>query len=61
MQDEAVALNLQLNVAEKERDRLKAENAELTRRWMEKMEQEADTMNARNDERWKDSSGRRRK
>ncbi|KAI8942972.1 hypothetical protein NX059_001011 [Plenodomus lindquistii] len=47
VQDEMVALNLQLNMAEQERERLKKENDELTRRWMHKMEDEARKMNDR--------------
>jgi hypothetical protein len=39
IQDEMVALNLQLNVAEQERERLKKENEELTQRWVERMDQ----------------------
>lgn len=46
VQDEMVALNLQLNMAEQEKERLKKENEELTRRWVEKMEDEARKMNA---------------
>lgn len=45
VQDEMVAIELQLNMAEKEKERLKKENEELTRRWMEKMEAEAKHMN----------------
>lgn len=46
VQDEMVALNLQLNMAEQDRERLKKENEELTRRWLSKMEEEASRMNA---------------
>ncbi|KAJ4370186.1 autophagy protein 16, interacts with Atg12p-Atg5p [Didymella sp. IMI 355093] len=45
IQDEMVALNLQLNMAEQEKERLKRENEELTRRWVSKMEEEARRMN----------------
>jgi chromosome segregation ATPase len=45
IQDEMVALNLQLNMAEQEKERLKKENEELTRRWVRKMEEEASRMN----------------
>jgi chromosome segregation ATPase len=45
VQDEMVAMNLQLNMAEKEKERLQKENADLTRRWVEKMEGEAKKMN----------------
>lgn len=47
-----VALNLQLNIAEQEKEKLKKENEELTRRWVEKMEQEARYMNERNEKKW---------
>ena len=50
VQDEMVALNLQLNMAEQRVEKLKAENEELTRRWVEKMEREAKEMNERS--RW---------
>ncbi|KAF1349339.1 autophagy protein 16 [Lizonia empirigonia] len=46
VQDEMVALNLQLNMAEQDKERLKKENEELTRRWVSKMEDEASRMNA---------------
>lgn len=52
-----VALNLQLNMAEQEKERLKKENEELTRRWVQKMEEEARRMNDRMG--W-DESGRRK-
>ena len=45
VQDEMVAMNLQLNMAEQEKERLQRENADLTRRWVEKMEGEAKKMN----------------
>ena len=45
IQDEMVALNLQLNMAEQESERLRKENEELTRRWVSKMEEEARRMN----------------
>ncbi|OCK76984.1 autophagy protein 16 [Lepidopterella palustris CBS 459.81] len=48
VQDEMVALNLQLNMCEQKAERLKGENEELTRRWIEKMEKEAKEMNERN-------------
>ncbi|OCL01781.1 hypothetical protein AOQ84DRAFT_206121, partial [Glonium stellatum] len=50
VQDEMVALNLQLNMAEQRVEKLRAENEELTRRWVEKMEREAKEMNERS--RW---------
>ncbi|KAJ4366725.1 autophagy protein 16, interacts with Atg12p-Atg5p [Ascochyta clinopodiicola] len=58
VQDEMVALNLQLNMAEQEKDRLKKENDELTRRWVSKMEEEASRMNAQMG--WEEQGGRRK-
>ncbi|KAH9865997.1 hypothetical protein J1614_008561 [Plenodomus biglobosus] len=55
VQDEMVALNLQLNMAEQEKERLKKENEDLTRRWMQKMDEEARKMNDRMG--WDESSG----
>jgi chromosome segregation ATPase len=52
VQDEMVSLNLQLHMAEQEREKLKRENEELTKRWVEKMEVEARSMNDRMG--WKD-------
>jgi chromosome segregation ATPase len=52
VQDEMVSLNLQLHMAEQEREKLKRENEELTKRWVEKMEGEARSMNDRMG--WKD-------
>ncbi|KAM4062166.1 autophagy protein 16 (ATG16) domain-containing protein [Hirsutella rhossiliensis] len=49
VQDEHIALNLQLSMAEKERDRVKKENKELVDRWMKRMGQEADAMNLANE------------
>lgn len=57
VQDEMVALNLQLNMAEQDRDKLKRENEELTRRWVQKMDEEARKMNDRMG--WEES-GRRK-
>lgn len=45
VQDEMVSLNLQLHMAEQEREKLKRENEDLTRRWVDKMETEAKEMN----------------
>lgn len=45
VQDENVTLNLQLNVAEEQQERLKLENKELVDRWMARMGKEADRMN----------------
>ncbi|KAF2127023.1 autophagy protein 16 [Dothidotthia symphoricarpi CBS 119687] len=56
VQDEMVALNLQLNMAEQEKERLKRENEELTKRWVSRMEEEASKMNDRMG--WQDGEGR---
>lgn len=45
VQDEMVTLNLQLNMAEEQTERLKKENQELVDRWMARMGEEADAMN----------------
>jgi chromosome segregation ATPase len=58
VQDEMVALNLQLNMAEQEKERLKKENEELTRRWVSKMEEEASRMNAQMG--WEEQGSRRK-
>ncbi|KAH8724161.1 autophagy-related protein 16 [Phaeosphaeriaceae sp. PMI808] len=47
IQDEMVALTLQLNMAEQDKAKLKRENDELTKRWVQKMEEEAKKMNDR--------------
>lgn len=60
LHDEMVALNLQLNLAEQEKDKLKKENEELTKRWVEKMEQEAKSMNEINERGWRDGSERKK-
>jgi hypothetical protein len=44
-----IALNLQMSMAEKERDKVKKENKELVDRWMKRMAQEADAMNLANE------------
>lgn len=44
-----ITLNLQMSVAEKERDRVKKENKELVDRWMKRMAQEAEAMNLANE------------
>lgn len=54
--DELVALNLQLNMAEQEKDKLRKENDDLTKRWVKKMEEEAKKMNERSG--WEDQSRR---
>lgn len=45
VQDENVTLNLQLNMAEEQSDKLRKENQELVDRWMARMGEEADKMN----------------
>jgi len=45
VQDEMVTLNLQLNLAEEQTEKLKTENQELVDRWMARMGKEADAMN----------------
>ncbi|KAL9944967.1 hypothetical protein D7B24_001419 [Verticillium nonalfalfae] len=49
VQDEMITLNLQVAMAEKERDKVKRENKELIDRWMKRMAQEADAMNLANE------------
>lgn len=49
VQDEMITLNLQLTLAEKDRDKVRAENKELVDRWMKRMAQEADAMNLANE------------
>lgn len=44
-----IALNLQVSMAEKDRDKVKKENKELVDRWMKRMAQEADAMNLANE------------
>lgn len=44
-----IALNLQMSMAEKERDKVKKENKELVDRWMKRMAQEAEAMNLANE------------
>ncbi|GAB7345589.1 hypothetical protein MBLNU457_3889t2 [Dothideomycetes sp. NU457] len=44
-QDEIVSLTLQLNMAEEMAEKLRGENEELVRRWMERMGSEAERMN----------------
>jgi chromosome condensin MukBEF ATPase and DNA-binding subunit MukB len=45
VQDEMVTLNLQLNIAEEQKEMLKKENKELVDRWMARKAKEADAMN----------------
>lgn len=49
VQDEMIAMDLQMSMAEKERDKVKKENKELVDRWMKRMAQEADAMNLANE------------
>jgi hypothetical protein len=49
VQDEMITLGLQLTLAEKERDKVKADNKDLVDRWMKRMAQEADAMNLANE------------
>ncbi|CEJ82681.1 hypothetical protein VHEMI02730 [[Torrubiella] hemipterigena] len=49
VQDEMITLNLQMSVAETERDKVKVENKELVDRWMKRMAQEAEAMNIANE------------
>ncbi|KAK7742031.1 autophagy protein 16, interacts with Atg12p-Atg5p [Cytospora paraplurivora] len=51
VQDEVLALDLQLNVAEQQKARIAAENKQLIERWMRRARQEADDMNAANERR----------
>ena len=44
-QDEMVALGLQLNIAEAKAERLKVENEDLVRRWVERMGEEVERVN----------------
>ncbi|TKA74919.1 hypothetical protein B0A49_02589 [Cryomyces minteri] len=50
VQDEMVALSLQLNMAEQRAEKLARENEELVKRWMERVGREAEEMNR--DSRW---------
>ncbi|KAK7453047.1 autophagy protein 16 [Colletotrichum acutatum] len=49
VQDEMIAMTLQMSMAEQERDKVKTENKELVDRWMKRMAQEADAMNLANE------------
>lgn len=51
VQDEVLALELQLNVAEQQKAKIAAENKQLIERWMRRARQEADDMNAANEKR----------
>jgi len=45
VQDEVVALTIQLNAVDREKEKLKGDNAELVRRWMERMRTEVERTN----------------
>ncbi|TQN64857.1 Autophagy-related protein 16 [Colletotrichum shisoi] len=49
VQDEMITMNLQMSMAEQERDKVKKENKELVDRWMKRMGQEAEAMNLANE------------
>ena len=49
-QDEMVALGLQLNLSEERADKLRTENEELVRRWVERMGEEVERVNR--DSKW---------
>ena len=49
-QDEMVALQLQLNVAEQKREEVEKENKQLVERWMKRMGEEAERVNR--DSKW---------
>lgn len=44
-----ITLNLQVTMAEQERNKVKKENKELVDRWMKRMAQEAEAMNLANE------------
>ncbi len=44
-----ISLNLQVHMAEQQRDKARKENKELVDRWMKKMAQEAEAMNLANE------------
>lgn len=45
VQDEVVALTIQFNAVEREKEKLRGDNAELVRRWMERMRTEVERTN----------------
>ncbi|QBZ59638.1 hypothetical protein PoMZ_04600 [Pyricularia oryzae] len=49
VQDELIALTLQLNVMEQQKAKIQAENDQLVERWMKRMGQEAEAMNLANE------------
>jgi hypothetical protein len=48
LQDEILALTIQLNLSEQQNERLRAENQSLEERWLKKIETEADAVNTAN-------------
>ncbi|KAF2710033.1 autophagy protein 16 [Pleomassaria siparia CBS 279.74] len=59
VQDELLSVNLQLSMSEQNNEKLKKDLADLTRRWMEKMEMEAEAENKKMG--WKDGGRKREK
>lgn len=49
VQDDVLALEMQLNVAEQQKTQIAAENKHLIERWMRRAREEADSMNAANE------------
>lgn len=49
VQDDVLALEMQLNVAENQKTQIAAENKQLIERWMRRAREEADNMNAANE------------
>lgn len=49
VQDDVLALEMQLNVAEQQKAKIAAENKQLIERWMRRVREEADNMNAANE------------
>lgn len=49
VQDDVLALEMQLNVAEQQKAQIAAENKHLIERWMRRAREEADSMNAANE------------
>ena len=45
VQDDILALTMELNAVEREKEKLKGENGELVRRWMERMRTEVERTN----------------
>lgn len=49
VQDELLALTLQLNVTEQKKAKIEADNKELVERWMKRKGQEAEALNLANE------------